>query len=1031
MKNSLVKIIGVVMTVAILAGLLVMSLPASVSAADLTWSTLNSPTMTVGTNANVYAFGPDGKTLYLYSAGVLNKSLDGGNTWTTTGLGAGLPTNVVLTKIAVDQASASYLVATDGSHVYRSNDAGADWYAFDPSPTPAGTITSVDITNGSSGAVDIVAGYKNDFSGAVAYFDTNNGVWQITGAALGSTSWGTADAEAVMFSPTFASDLTIMAVAGNSTSIVLRSYIVATGAKWNGDVADGIIPSMVASPTTIASIAVASDFVPGSASTGKVFVGIGNTSGAAGDVYRMNGRAQNSVNTTLTSPVYSLGLGTDVASIAFTGPVATGTLIAADYSDSIIYNATSVSTVTSGATWNASAQAPRAGATPNTLVKFAPTTTTLYAGTGGGIGSALSTSTDYNSFAGIAFVSVSGFDKISFPSGGWTGAGGTSQWLKTYDSGNAGGTYTLWHSTDSGTTWKEVFEDGSINFSVSLSPAYATDKTIYLIQYHDGAAFLGGTAINKLVKSVDGGLTWSTVPVIGAVAPTALAAIDTNNYWIGSTAGVEATNTATTVYLDGNSPVAIIALPGAMLVWEYPNGEFWYSTDSGVTFKASGAASAIGFIGAFTFGFDGTHWTIYAVDSTNNIEKFQVGVDTAWSVYDSVANIVGTTTGFINLTGGYKLSSLSLAPGGVWYITSVGNTTAQIWRSTDLNTWEPVPGLAVATSGTIATGPITAVKNAAGNNVLYAIVNGIGPTPSVAPYYGPRLESFTDAVLAGPKITAPAAGTSIPSIVDITWAAVPYATQYDVQVAYDSAFTNLVPVGANNATTATTAGTILSQVSLVGGKTYYVRVRVSGGKPLASAWATAVSFTTQLSSTGSLTTQGLDTVGRIYPTNGSVVTAANPSFTWGQVAGATSYDFKLSDKADFSTTIDSTTGLTGTVYLTTVTLKPGAYFWEVRAVNGTVTSNWVQNSFTIAGAATTTPGAPGGITTVTIPAITVPTPNITVPPAQVTVNNPTPNITVNTGTSTTSTPAWTWVLIVIGAVLVIAVIVLIVRTRRI
>jgi hypothetical protein len=176
-----------------------------------------------------------------------------------------------------------------------------------------------------------------------------------------------------------------------------------------------------------------------------------------------------------------------------------------------------------------------------------------------------------------------------------------------------------------------------------------------------------------------------------------------------------------------------------------------------------------------------------------------------------------------------------------------------------------------------------------------------------------------------------------------------------------------------------------------------------------------------LPSSGSLT---IDATGRIYPTNGATDVSLNPAFTWGSVGGAATYEFKLSTKADFSDTIDSATGLTTTVYAAAVALKPGVtYFWEVRAVNGAISGEWVTNAFTTSsGVGPTGTAAQPPIT------VTIPTPTFNIPQQTVSVSIPPATVT---NVTTTTTPAWVWVIIAIGAVLVIAVIVLIARTRRV
>jgi hypothetical protein len=64
MKNT-AKILGVVLTIAILAGLFMVSVP--VSAAN-SWSEVGQPGVTEGTFANVHTIAADGKTIYIYDS---------------------------------------------------------------------------------------------------------------------------------------------------------------------------------------------------------------------------------------------------------------------------------------------------------------------------------------------------------------------------------------------------------------------------------------------------------------------------------------------------------------------------------------------------------------------------------------------------------------------------------------------------------------------------------------------------------------------------------------------------------------------------------------------------------------------------------------------------------------------------------------------------------------------------------------------------------------------------------------------------
>jgi len=72
MKNKLAKIMGIVLTIAILAGLLMSAVPVSAAKSDLAFDTVTSPVKTNGTitmaggNVTLIAASPDGKTIFAW-----------------------------------------------------------------------------------------------------------------------------------------------------------------------------------------------------------------------------------------------------------------------------------------------------------------------------------------------------------------------------------------------------------------------------------------------------------------------------------------------------------------------------------------------------------------------------------------------------------------------------------------------------------------------------------------------------------------------------------------------------------------------------------------------------------------------------------------------------------------------------------------------------------------------------------------------------------------------------------------------------
>jgi len=1018
MKNTLLKVWGIVLTLAIIAGLLMAIVP--VTAADNSWTTLNKPAVTVTTNANLYTIAADGKTMYLYdnngtpANSKLYKSIDAGLTWSATGMDADgtLFGAKPITKLAVNETNANNLIATNGSAVYTSADGGRSWNMETPT-FPIAAITSVDITTNSSG-VCLLVGYGTDLALSVnnRWYGTAAGYVGL-GKSLDRANWlllGVSKTLAASFSPTFANDSAIVVVTQNAACLTVATYIFATGAQWNGDVAitpttgfsvlpadaSGQIPAFATA--TGASIAFPSDYSWASSSLNKIFVSIYDATSSV--IYRINGKTAATATSRASYTAMTL-IGVDVVSLAYKGNLATGTLAAGASNDPAVYTISGVATTTTF-NWISSTQNPRGGTVPNTMVAFSPISNTLYAGTAstGLFGSAFSSSTDYNSFAGISFVSVTALANVSLPAGGLTGVGALTQWQKLYDSGATD--YMLFKSVDSGATWSLVYENGATGFSTFLSPAFATDKTVYLVQNAPKA--------NKLVKSYDAGATWGSVTVAGNYAISGFSPIDGSNYWFGTTTGegIRSNTNATFAYLDGGTPFILINLPGCFLVWEF-GGQVFVSTDGGVTFVSLDTVSQIanGFNTAFTFGFDGKNWTVYMIAGpagSQSIKSFTVGVSTIWKTYATIP------AGLMKSSG--TIASLAMVPGGAWYFGVPGNTTAEVWRSTDLLTFEAIdsPGSAV-----ISAPSLTVAATATGTVNIFAEVAGA----VVAPLYANKFVQYTDSRLAGPTVSSPAAGNlqtntvNGSTMVDFMWNAVPNATGYSLEIAYDAAFSNMAAAAPY-----AVAGTSKSQISLTPGRDYYWRVRVAVGSPLQSYYSAATKFSTAVVSS---TSQGLDQAGRMYPDQGAVITGTNLTFTWGSVASADSYEFKLlKDGVE----VVSKTGLTTTVYSATGLVAGAQYTWQVRAVAGGVAGNWVTSAFTTLVPPATVPAPTTSAAPPVTPIITVNVPPVSVPQATV-------NVTVPASEGSTSTPAWAWIVIAIGAVLVIAVIVLIVRTRKV
>jgi hypothetical protein len=171
--------------------------------------------------------------------------------------------------------------------------------------------------------------------------------------------------------------------------------------------------------------------------------------------------------------------------------------------------------------------------------------------------------------------------------------------------------------------------------------------------------------------------------------------------------------------------------------------------------------------------------------------------------------------------------------------------------------------------------------------------------------------------------------------------------------------------------------------------TYYYRVRTVQAETdqcIRSWWSEPRSFTVA-------PTAEAGAIKLVSPEPGDIgVGTENLGFSWIMIADADNFDWVLDNNSDFSSPVESKTGLTATAYGCTKTLDyDNTYYWQVTAYRD---------------------GSELGKSAVGTFRTMEESEEVTPPPPAV-------------------TPFWVWLVIAIGAVLVIVVIVLIFRTRRV
>ena len=335
MKN-INKILGIVLAVAMLAGLMMMAVP--VSAGSLSWSTMTQPKVTAGTSANMYTIAADGKTMYLFSNNTdktLYKSTDAGITWSSSGLDSRMVldnSTYPVTQLAVSQFDATQLIAVANNTLYRSTNSGQTWASY--SPSGVGTIKSVDISAGANGGVCYLVGADN---GVYLYDSDALGNWEKISSHPGFS--GT-NALAVGFSPNYASDTAVVAVVSDGnpgTNLYVETFMTngdpsISTEGWgstSGSVATAEIDGVTTNHAALAFPS--SNYDPLSSSNNRVWVGTDS------EVYYVNCKSSG------TPTVHILG-DYQVWSLAYKGSPSSGTLAVGQTNDPNVPTTTDITT---------------------------------------------------------------------------------------------------------------------------------------------------------------------------------------------------------------------------------------------------------------------------------------------------------------------------------------------------------------------------------------------------------------------------------------------------------------------------------------------------------------------------------------------------------------------------------------------------------------------------------------------------------------------------------------------------------------
>ena len=189
------------------------------------------------------------------------------------------------------------------------------------------------------------------------------------------------------------------------------------------------------------------------------------------------------------------------------------------------------------------------------------------------------------------------------------------------------------------------------------------------------------------------------------------------------------------------------------------------------------------------------------------------------------------------------------------------------------------------------------------------------------------------------QLTTPANGaTDVEPAAVLDWADVSGASTYEVQVATDSAFTNIVATATTLVpSTWTVSPTLATNAS------FFWRVRAMNSCGSTGAWSSTSSFTTRGCIPPAAPTLAT-------PADGATGVATSAALDWSDVAGATRYEVQVATDAAFTNVVRSDTTLAASAWTVTPALSSNTvYHWRARAADSCGTGAYsAARSFTTA-----------------------------------------------------------------------------------
>jgi len=870
----------------------------------------------------------------------------------------------VVALATASNGTTGYAVATDNK-TYKTVDGGNTWTA---TGFAGGVATRVSV------APDVADGSVVAVITATAAFISTNG--------------GTSFTQMSGFTGTTIRDISISPALGTSRSIAIATdnscWIFSSGTEFGGsswvnamtndttNVNAGVVLGVAFSPNFLQDrtlVVVTTNTInyynvatqlwnDGYAVYGMTGNGIAITTGAAVDIalapsFMAFDAGLRSVYVASTTGLYRNGVQLTAVSMYSVALNAAGdTLVAGAAGSNLVYSYASPATAL-GTSITQSTKSP--GYATNSNVSVAYFGTSIGAATVGNE-SAFALSSDGKAFNDVAFIDTTA-TFVDFA----VNADASKYYVVSYNAGTA--VSSLWRKS---TVWERVYKAAGAGYVIR--PVLSNFDAIFFVQ----------TGTQNIMYSNDAGqASWQPRVAYAPIADFAAETVS-NLYILSATGGVQKATDGGYLW----TPSGTISVGANGSITLLSAGNLLVAGASGVSYTADAGATWVSPILALANAKKAvadklaTGGVITAITDTG-IYKYTIGTSVAFGA--AAVTTTGTPNGIV-------------ISGGVTYVM----TSAKTYRSpvTSL-TWGNVDSVGLVG---LATGKA---------GVLYTMNTGVTPN---------EIDVFTEIfAAAGPAYAGPADKFVVPinmetgaaNNVVFQWTglanASPVTTTYNLQVALDAAFTQVVKdipsIAGGLAIVGSTASGNL-QFPFQADTTYYWRVRADAA--FDSPWSAAPYRSFKIDT--------LAPVNLISPTSGANNVGVQPTFAWSAAAGATGYEIVVSDDPTFAIiTYSRTTTLP--VFASDEQLAYSTvYYWRVRPTGPT---------YPAAGTAYKV----GVFTTAARP---------TTPEPPITITNTSTTVTVQIPPSKDVIPAYLlWIIIGIGAILVIALIVLIVRTRRV